>query len=109
MDADYLTGPHSASAKLHAGRPAAVCAASSAARNFRPTDATAASHLHFFCLRPNEQRCAAGGGHNERELHYRAIQMTIAAGDQACRFCFGPRAEAVSTQVALKKRKNAML
>jgi hypothetical protein len=30
------------------------------------------------------------------------------AGDQACRFCFGP-AEAVSTQVALKKRKNGML
>jgi hypothetical protein len=35
--------------------------------------------------------------------------ITLFKCDQARRFCFGPAEKAVSTQVALKKRKNAML
>lgn len=115
MDGDYLTGPHiqhRCSAKLHGAAAAAgsrMYASSAQARNRVWRNP---SHLHFFLFLSGWMSAASHMQWAPREhccITYQRGLFIWRMGDQPCRFCFGPAAETVSTQVALKKRKNAML
>lgn len=82
MDGDYLTGPHSASAKLHAGRHI-VCVSSTQQLSSDATDGGASSLFLSAVRKPAH-------GHNERELHYHLYKLFKCGRDHARRFCFGP-------------------